>query len=101
MAEPAAFIDVPMALEKVAHQQKLKKAEVDAILIAASRLRQDFLRESREIIVRLTPMSGEMQAFKDCMNSVGTLLVQSQILSGDEMGDLFYRIEKRERGQPQ
>ena len=100
MAEPTKFVDVPQALEKVAHGERLKKAEAEAVIIAASRLRHEFLKEANDIVGRLTPMSGEMQAFKDCMNSVGTLLVQSQIVSGDEMGALFFKIEKRERGEP-
>ena len=100
MAEPTKFVDVPQALEKVAHGERLKKAEADAVIVAASRLRHEFLKEANDIVGRLTPASGEMEAFKNCMNSIGTLLVQAQIVSGDEMGSLFFRIEKRERGEP-
>lgn len=90
-------MDVSEILDRTLEGKKLLKADLEHVARATANLRRDFLADVRGSMDEIPSASEGFVAFKNCVQSLGTLLVQNGIVSQSEIHVLFSEIEARER----
>lgn len=94
----ALMIELHDILDRVGTGRPVAPEEIQAAAAAAAAMRRDWIRAVSDAIGFLVPGSPETVAFKNCVQSVGTLFVQHGLVSAAEMQTIWATIEMAERG---
>jgi hypothetical protein len=79
------------------HPDRATAKELKSAAVAASRLRREFLGDAWQAVGNLDPRSPEFVAFKECLRSMGELLMKHGFVHKDEMQLLWRAVEGVER----
>jgi hypothetical protein len=97
VAEPETALNVTDILERMLLGEQLLKKDYLAAAQAAASVRREVLDATARALAEIVPRTPEFTAFKNCMQSIGLLLVTPGILTMAEMQTIFLRLEEMER----